>query len=52
VASSSTWQRQRPGLAHTWASHASDAMRIFAMGLHLTTAWAPGAIKRNIKGIV
>jgi len=38
--------------AHTWASHAADAMRYFAMGLHLTTAWAPGAFKRNVKGIV
>jgi hypothetical protein len=30
----------------------SDAMRYFAMGLHLTTAWGPGAFKRNVKGIV
>ena len=42
----------RDAPAHTWASHACDAIRMFAMGLHLTTAWAPGAIKRNIKGIV
>jgi len=27
-------------------------MRYFSMGLHLTTAWAPGAFKRNVKGIV
>jgi phage terminase large subunit len=42
----------RDAPAHTWASHASDAMRYFAMGLHLTTAWAPGAFRRNVKGIV
>jgi phage terminase large subunit len=42
----------RDAPAHTWASHAADAMRYFAMGLHLTTAWGPGAFKRNAKGIV
>ena len=42
----------RDAPAHTWASHAADAMRYFAMGLHLTTAWAPGPIRRNVKGIV
>jgi hypothetical protein len=42
----------RDAPAHTWASHACDALRYFAMGLHLTTAWAPGAFKRNVKGIV
>jgi phage terminase large subunit len=50
VAPSGATVRDAP--AHTWASHAADAMRYFAMGLHLTTAWAPGAIKRNVKGIV
>ena len=42
----------RDAPAHTWASHAADAMRYFAMGLHLTTAWGPGAFRRNAKGIV
>jgi phage terminase large subunit len=42
----------RDAPAHTWASHAADAIGYFAMGLHLTTAWAPGAIRRNVKGIV
>ena len=42
----------RDAPAHTWASHAADSMRYFAMGLNLTTAWAPGAFKRNVKGIV
>jgi len=42
----------RDAPAHTWASHAADAMRYFAMGLHLTTAWAPGALRRNVKGII
>jgi phage terminase large subunit len=42
----------RDAPAHTWASHAADGMRMFAMGLHLTTSWAPGAFKRNVKGIV
>jgi len=42
----------RDAPAHTWASHAADAMRYFAMGLHLTTAWSPGAIRRNVKGII
>jgi phage terminase large subunit len=50
VAPSGATVRDAP--AHTWASHAADAMRYFAMGLHLTTAWAPGAIRRNVKGIV
>ena len=42
----------RDAPAHTWASHAADAIGYFAMGLHLTTAWGPGAFKRNVKGIV
>jgi hypothetical protein len=42
----------RDAPAHTWASHAADSMRYFAMGLNLTTAWAPGPIRRNVKGIV
>src|SRR4051812_321038 len=50
MASSGMTVRDAP--AHTWASHAADSMRYFSMGLHLTTAWAPGAFKRNVKGIV
>ena len=42
----------RDAPAHTWASHAADAFGYFAMGLHLTTAWAPGAFKRNAKGVI
>ena len=42
----------RDAPAHTWASHAADGMRYFAMGLNLTTSWAPGAFKRNAKGVV
>jgi hypothetical protein len=42
----------RDAPAHTWASHGADAMRYFAMGLHLTGTWAPGAIRRNVKGVI
>jgi len=52
VQTAPTGMTVRDAPAHTWASHAADAMRYFAMGLHLTTAWAPGALRRNVKGIV
>ena len=52
VQTAPTGMTVRDAPAHTWASHACDAMRYFAMGLHLTTAWSPGAIRRNVKGII
>ena len=52
VADSPQGNTVRDAPAHTWASHGADAMRYFAMGLSLTVAWAPGAIKRRVKGIV
>ena len=52
VQAAPTGSTVRDAPAHTWASHGADAFGYFAMGLHLTTAWAPGPIKRNIKGIV
>lgn len=42
----------RDAPAHTWASHGSDALRTLATGLHFTVAWAPGALKRRVKGVV
>jgi len=52
VQTAPTGMTVRDAPAHTWASHACDAMRYFAMGLHLTTAWSPGALRRNVKGII
>lgn len=52
VQTAPTGMTVRDAPAHTWASHAADGMRYFAMGLHLTTAWGPGAFKRNAKGVV
>ena len=42
----------RDAPAHTWASHAADSMRYFAMGLGLTTSWTPGPFRRRVKGVI
>ena len=42
----------RDAPAHTWASHAADAMRSFAMGFGLTTSWTPGPFLRRVKGVI
>jgi phage terminase large subunit len=52
VQTAATGATVRDAPAHTWASHAADAMRYFAMGLSLTVAWAPGPFKRRVKGVI